>query len=97
MIAGLPHDLSHLLRAARRGKLEINIEVAHLKHVGNQLDGAANRLTVGLVVAALIVGSAIVMTVPGLHWLGMTGFLAAALNGFWLLISIWRSNRADRE
>jgi ubiquinone biosynthesis protein len=97
MIAGLPHDLSHLLRAARRGKLEINIEVAHLKHVGNQLDGAANRLTVGLVVAALIVGSAIVMTVPGLHWLGMTGFLAAALNGFWLLISIWRSSRADRE
>jgi len=97
MIAGLPHDLSHLLRAARRGKLEINIEVAHLKHVGNQLDGAVNRLAVGLVVAALTVGSAIVMTVPGLHWLGMSGFLCAALNGLWLLISIWKSNRADRE
>jgi len=97
MIAGLPHDLSRLLRAARRGRLEINIDVAHLKHVGNQLDGAVNRLAVGLVVAALIVGSSIVMTVPGLHWLGLTGFFCAALSGFWLLISIWKSNRADRE
>lgn len=65
LIAGLPHDLSRLLRAARRGKLEIHIEVAHLKHVGNQLDGAVNRLVIGIVVAALIVGSSIVMTVSG--------------------------------
>lgn len=97
LIAGLPHDLSRLLRAARRGRLEIHIDVANLKHVGNQLDGAVNRLTVGLVVAALIVGSSIVMTVTGLHWLGMIGFLCASLSGFWLLISIWKSNRADRE
>jgi ubiquinone biosynthesis protein len=103
MIAGLPHDLSHLLRAARRGKLEIHIDVANLKHVGNQLDGAANRLAVSLVVAALIVGSSIVMTVPGgpslfgLPFFGLTGFLSAGIGGLWLLLSIWRSNRADRE
>lgn len=103
LIAGLPHDLSHLLRAARRGKLEIHIDVANLKHLGNQLDGAANRLVVGIVVAALIVGSSIVMTVPGgpslfgLPFFGLTGYLTAALGGLWLLLSIWRSNRADRE
>ena len=103
LIAGLPHDLSKLLRAARRGRLEIHIEVAHLKHVGNQLDGAANRLAVGIVVSALIVGSSIVMTVSGgpslfgLPFFGLTGFLSAALGGLWLLLSIWKSNRADRE
>lgn len=97
LIAGLPHDLSQLLRAARRGRLEIHIEVAHLQHVGNQLDGAVNRLAVGLIVAALIVGSAIVMTVDGLHWLGMFGFFCASLSGLWLLLSIGKSNHADRE
>ncbi len=97
LIAGLPHDVSRLLRAARRGRLEIHIDVAHLKHVGNQLDGAVNRLAVGLVVAALIVGSSIVMTVPGMPFLGLFGFFCAGLGGLWLLLSIWKSNRADRE
>jgi ubiquinone biosynthesis protein len=103
LISSLPHDLSRLLRAARRGRLEIHIDVTHLKHVGNQLDGAANRMTVGIVVAALIVGSSIVMTVPGgpslfgLPFFGLFGFLCAMFGGLWLLLSIWKSNRADRE
>ncbi len=97
LISSLPHDLSRLLRAARRGRMEIHIDVTHLKHVGNQLDGAVNRLTVGLVVAALIVGSSIVMTVPGLPFLGLLGLLCAAIGGLWLLLSIWKSSRADRE
>lgn len=103
LIADLPHDLSRLLRAARRGRLEIHIDVANLKHVGNQLDGAANRLVVGIVVAALIIGSSIVMTVPGgptllgLPVFGLLGYLGAAAGGVWLLLSIWKSSRADRE
>lgn len=103
LVSGLPHDLSLLLRAARRGRLEIHIDVTHLKHVGNQLDGAANRMVVGIVVAALIIGSSIVMTVPGgptllgLPFFGLIGFTSAMVGGIWLLLSIWKSNRADRE
>ena len=103
LIADLPHDLSRLLRAARRGRLEIHIDVTHLKHVGNQLDSAANRLTIGIVVAALIIGSSIVMTVSGgpqllgLPLFGLVGYLGAAAGGVWLLLSIWKSSRADRE
>ena len=103
MISDIPHDLSRLLRAARRGRLQIHIDVPHLKHVGNQIDGAANRLVGGIVVAAIIIGSSIVMTVPGgptllgLPTFGLLGFLGAAAGGVWLLLSIWKSNRADRE
>ena len=103
MISDIPHDLSRLLRAARRGRLQIHIDIPHLKHVGNQLDGAANRLVVGIVVAAIIIGSSIVMTVPGgptllgLPVFGLLGYLGAAAGGVWLLLSIWKSNRADRE
>lgn len=101
LLAGLPQDLSALLRAARRGRLEIQIDVQHLRRVGNQLHRAANRLTVSLVVAALIVGSSIVMTVPGgprllgLPFFGLVGFLGAVAGGVWLLASIVRSNRED--
>ena len=103
LAAGLPHDFSRLLRAARRGRLEIHIDVTHLKHVGNQLDGAANRLVVGIVVAALIIGSSIVMTVSGgptllgLPLFGLIGYLGAAAGGVWLLLSILKSRKADRE
>ncbi|MCR4304807.1 MAG: AarF/UbiB family protein [Gallionella sp.] len=103
LIADMPHDLSRLLRAARRGRLEIHIDVTNLKHVGNQLDGAANRLVIGIVVAALIIGSSIVMTVSGgpallgLPLFGLLGYLGAAIGAVWLLLSIWKSSKADRE
>jgi len=103
LLTGLPQDLSRLLRAARRGRLEIHINVTHLKRVGNQLDSAANRLVVGIVVAALIIGSSIVMTVTGgpsllgLPFFGLFGFIGAVVGGVWLLLSIWKSNRAVRE
>ena len=96
LVAGLPQDLSRLLRAARRGRLEIHIDLTHLKRVGNQLDSAASRLTIGLVVAALIIGSSIVMTVPGgprllgLPFFGLLGFVGAVVGGIWLVLSIWR-------
>ncbi|MDO8774973.1 MAG: AarF/UbiB family protein [Burkholderiaceae bacterium] len=97
LVAGLPQDISRLLRAARRGRLEIHIDVTHLTRVGNQLDNAASRLTVGIVIAALIIGSSIVMTVPGgptwlgLPFFGLLGFVGAVIGSIWLLLSIWHS------
>ncbi len=101
LLAGLPQDLSRLLKAARRGRLEIHIDIANLTRVGHQLESAMNRLVVGLVVAALIVGSSIVMTVQGgptlwgLPLFGLLGFMAAVLGSLWLLGSIARSNRRE--
>jgi ubiquinone biosynthesis protein len=103
LIANLPQDLSRLLRAARRGRLEIHLDVTHLKRVGNQIDSAANRLAVGIVVAALIIGSSIVMTVSGgprllgLPLFGVLGFLGSIIGGGWLLLSIWKSSKADQD
>lgn len=103
LMVDLPQDLSRLLRAARRGRLEVHINVTHLKHVGNQLDKAISRLVVGLVVAALIVGSSIVMTVPGgpsllgLPFFGLLGFVGAVIGGLWLLLSIRSSTRGGMD
>lgn len=99
LLTGLPQDLSQLLRAARRGKLQVQVDVVPLKQFGQQIDRAASRLALAIVVAALIVGSAIVMTVdkapslPGLPSFGLLGFLGAVIGGIWLLISIGRGGK----
>jgi ubiquinone biosynthesis protein len=95
----LPHDVSRLLRNARRGRMHVGIELAHLKRVGDQIDRAANRLTMALVIAALIIGSSIVMTVKGgptlfgLPAFGFIGFASAFVGGLWLVRAIWRSSK----
>ena len=90
LVAGLPQDLRQLLRAARRGKLHVEVDVLPLKQFGERLDNAASRLALAIVTAALIIGSAIVMTVERESALGRFGFIAAALGGLWVLFSIWR-------
>ena len=97
----LPHDLSRLLRNARRGKLHIHLDIAHLTRVGDQINQAANRISMALVIAALIVGSSIVMTVEGgptlwgLPAFGFLGFCGAVVGGLWLVRSIRRSHQHD--
>jgi len=99
ILTGLPQDLRHLLRSARSGRLQMHVDVTQLQHFGNQLDRATSRLTMGVVIAALIIGSSIVMTVEhgpkllGLPLFGLLGFTGAAIAGIWLLISIRRSGR----
>jgi ubiquinone biosynthesis protein len=101
LITSLPQDLRQLLRTARRGKLQVQVEVLPLRQFGQQVDRAASRLALAIVTAALIVGSAIVMNVkgepslPGLPSLGTLGFIAAVIGGIWLLISIWRSGKKE--
>jgi len=99
LLMRLPKDLGQLLRNARRGKLHMEIDVPTLKPFGDQVNHAANRLTLGVVTAALIIGSSIVMHAGssggGRGWptLGVLGFIGAALGGVGILISIWRSGR----
>jgi len=99
LLGGLPADLRTLLKEARRGRMKLELDMKRLDHFGQQLARSANRLTVGIVTAALIVGSSIVMTVGGgptlfgLPLFGFLGFLLAFLGGLWVLVSIWRSGR----
>lgn len=99
LLTGLPDDVRQLMRAVRRGRLQVKVEVLPLEQAARRLDRAISRLTAGLIAAALIVGSAIVMTserepaLPGLPSFGMLGFLAAVAIGIWLLVSIWRSGK----
>jgi ubiquinone biosynthesis protein len=96
LLAGLPRDLSQLVRAAARGRLQVQVDVAPLRRFGDQVDRAVSRLTIGIITASLIVGSAIVLAVgghpenSGLPSLGVFGLIAAAIGGMWVAISACR-------
>ena len=97
LLAALPTELRHLLRMARRGRMNVNLDVERLEKFGQRVEHSANRLAMSAVIAALIVGSSIVMTVPGgptllgLPFFGLLGFVGAVLGSLWLLVSIRRS------
>jgi len=101
IFAELPQDLRRILRSARSGRLQVHVDLTRLNRFGNQLDRAASRLTVGVVTAAFIIGSSIVMTIEGgptllgLPLFGLLGFAGAVAGGVWLLYSIWKSGRGE--
>jgi ubiquinone biosynthesis protein len=102
LLGTVPRDLARLLREARRGKLRVDLDLKRLDGFGKQLDRTLDRVTVGIMTASLVIGSAIVLTVrdgpeffgiPVLPALGLFGYLLAFLNSLWIVYGIWRSGR----
>jgi ubiquinone biosynthesis protein len=99
LLATVPRDFARMIKDVRRGRVKIEFDLKRLDHFGHQIDRSTNRLTLGLLTSALIIGSSIVMTVRGgptlfgLPAFGFLGFFIASVFGLWLMISIWRSGR----
>ena len=102
VVSSVPRDVARLLREARRGKARIDLDLKRLDSFGRQLDRTLDRVTIGIMTASLVIGSAIVMTVEGgpkvlgvpvLTALGFLGYLVAFLNSVWILYGMWRSGK----
>jgi len=90
----LPTRVNRLLDAAGNNDLRLKVDTIDEKIVLEGLQKIANRITLGLVVAALIVGAAMLMRVDtsfrifGYPGLAMIFFLIAAAAGLVLVFSI---------
>jgi len=85
----LPRDIAQLLQQLRKGKLKFSIHHEHLDDLAATIDRASSRNTVGMIVAALIVGSSLLITTEStISRLGVAGFVFAGLLGSVLVISI---------
>lgn len=91
-----PKDLLDISRLLRRGKFNVQMEHRGLdKYIAAQHQ-INNRLSFSIIIAALLVGSALIVisdTPPllyGISLIGIIGFLAAAVMGIWLLVAIFR-------
>ena len=90
----LPGRVNKIVDALAANDLRFKVEVIDQGSIIDGLQKVANRIALGLVLAALIVGAAMLMRVPtsltifGYPWIAMLLFLAAAAGGFWMAWTI---------
>lgn len=95
----IPGAVRDLLRLAKRGGLRLGFEHRGLGELIDSNERIANRVSFAIVVAALIVGSSLIVhseippTWHGIPVIGLAGFLAAGVMGFLLLVAIIRHGR----
>jgi ubiquinone biosynthesis protein len=95
----LPARLTQIVERLERGELSIRFQHANLGGLRSTLENITNRLTFGIIIAALIIGSSMIITTGvkpllfGFPALGIVGYLVSGILGLWLVINIIRSRR----
>ncbi len=95
----LPRDLKSFINRVNRNKFKIDLEHRGLDKFTADFDRSINRLSISLILAAMIIGSSIIMhTDKGPQLLefpvlAFTGYIVAGLIGLWLVYAIIRSGR----
>ncbi len=94
-----PKDFAEILGKIKSGTLRIEFEHKGLEDLTLQMDKASNRIAFSLIIAALVVGSSLIMQTDkgpmlfGFPILGIIGFLVTGVMGLWLAVAILRSGR----
>ena len=99
LLKDLPGRLDRLLGQMERGDISMEFKHKGLVPLTRAIQDSSNRVTMGLIVAALIVGSSMIITTGvepklfGLPALGLVGYLISGVIGLWLVWSIFRSGK----
>lgn len=99
----LPGRLNRTLDLIADNRLRVHVDAIDERELIVGLQKIANRITTGLVLAALIVAAALMMRVEtsfrlfGYPGLAMLCFLAASAGGFWLVWNVLWGDRDSRS
>lgn len=95
----LPKDIKEFINRINRNKFKIDVEHRGFERLISDLDKSTNRISFSMVIAALIIGSSLIMQIDkgpmlfGFPILGLLGYSVAGFLGFGLAIAILRSGR----
>jgi ubiquinone biosynthesis protein len=95
----LPDNLAEIARKIRADGVQIQFVHRNLDFFVREMDRSSNRLSFAVVIAAIVIGSSIVVHAAvgpqafGFPLLGVAGFLTAGFLGIGLAIGILRSGR----
>jgi ubiquinone biosynthesis protein len=99
----LPAQLRRLARASERGNLVLPMHPVGLEAALQRLEGMVNRLVLGMVLAAFLVGLALLMTVyhplGSERWMGVLfgfGFTVVLLLGAYLIRGMIKRGRGSK-
>lgn len=96
---GLPLKFNKLLNDIINDEFTIRFKHINLEQITNKIDIVSNRLSISLIISAVIIGSSMILQtdmnpiVYGIPLLGFLGYSIAGIMGIWLVISIFRSGR----
>jgi len=103
-VGNVPRQTSNVLSQLERGEFGVEVEVRELGEAVDRLDKAANRIILGVLVAAFVVAMALLIPIIDLTWPWRTvtwvilfAFFFMCVIGFWLMWSIFRSGRRRRR
>lgn len=95
----IPRDLKEIINRVNRNKFKIDLEHRGLDKFTADFDRSINRLSTSMILAAMIIGSSIIMhtdkgpKVMGFPMLAFMGYTVAGIVGLWLVYAIIRSGR----
>ena len=98
-LSGIPGQLSKVLSKTESGSLRVNIEHRGLEEPVTELDKTINKVSLSLIVAALIIASALIFAANsgpqlyGYPLLGLAGLAISAFLGLLLVASILASKQ----
>ncbi len=90
-LAALPHRLDKITQRLANNDLQTKVDVPQIPSLIVALQKVANRIFSGLVLAGLLVASA--MLLPYWRALGTAGFIVAAVLGLYIVLGIMVSDR----
>jgi hypothetical protein len=99
----LPARVNKVLDALAEGQLTLNVQGIDERDIMRSVQKLANRVTTGIVVAALVIGAALIMRIDtptrvfGYPALAIVLFLIAFAAAAWLLVSIQLSDLPQRR
>lgn len=99
LAGGFPNRVTRIMDKMDRGELHIRFEHENLGSLRKTLDNSSNRLTLGIIIGAMIIGSSMIITTGigpllfGFPLLGVLGYTVSAVLGLWLVFNILRSRK----
>lgn len=95
----LPGKIGKLSDSVINGRAKVQLEFSNLQKSVNDLNRMVDRLVAGLILAAMIIGSSLILNSNvgpkfyGISIIGFLGYGIAAVIGLWLVISMIRARK----
>jgi len=102
-VGGLPERVNKILDVVGNSELEVNVKTPDARYLLNGFEKIANRVTTGIILAALIVGAALMMRINstfqifGYPGIAMICFLVALGGSGWLVLGILWKDYKDKH
>ncbi|MDI6644576.1 MAG: AarF/ABC1/UbiB kinase family protein [Methanobacteriaceae archaeon] len=100
IVKDLPQTINQTLLRAKKGKIKMDMEINNLDRFADKMERIVDRISIALIIAALIIGSSLIlqtnkgmpMPVIGFSTVGIVVFMVATIMAIILIISILRKD-----